>query len=576
MAHFKMDQPKDQSKDTFSVFTTKLDEFVNWGRKNSLWPFPMGISCCAIELMAFAFSRYDVARFGAEALRFSPRQADLMICSGTLTEKMAPVLRQLYDQMCEPKWVVAMGACLVTGGMFDSYPVVQGLDQVVPVDVYVPGCPPRPETLLQALMEIQKKVAKGKMLPKDSRADYKPKIKIPHNITTVKPTREDTVILNMGPSHPATHGVLRVVLELDGETVVNATPFIGYLHRGYEKLGENKTYNQFVTYTDRLDYLAPLSNNVSFALAAERLLEIDVPKRAKYIRVICCELARISSHMMALGAYGVDLGALTIGFYTFNPREECYDIYEKLTGARFTTSYTRIGGVARDANPEFITAVKDFLKKCPKVIGDAERLLNRNRIWFDRNRNVGVISKEMALSYGLTGPNLRCTGINWDLRKDMPYLDYQDFDFNVPVGENGDAYDRFMLRILEMKESLKIIEQAINNLPEGSFHVDDPAIFIPPKEKVYTKMEELIEHFKIICDGVRIPKGEVYSGIENPKGELGFYLKSEGDSKPSRVRIKSPSFGNIQIMGELMRGNLIADCVTVIASLDPVMGECDR
>jgi len=279
---------------------------------------------------------------------------------------------------------------------------------------------------------------------------------------------------------------------------------------------------------------------------------------------------------MALGAYGVDLGALTIGFYTFIPREELYDIYEKLTGARFTTSYTRVGGVARDANKDFIDAVKRFLKKAPSVIDDVEKLLNRNRIWFDRNKDVGIISKELALDYGLTGVNLRSTGIKFDLRKDIPYLDYQDFEFDVPVGEIGDAYDRYMLRILEMKESLKIIEQAVNNLPEGPFFVDNPDIFIPPKDKVYAKMEELIDHFKLLCEGVNIPKGEVYSGIENPKGELGFYLKSDGGRTPSRVRIKAPSFCNIQILSELLKGKLIADCVTIIASLDPVMGECDR
>lgn len=567
---------KKPKKEPFQVFTTQLDKFINWGRKNSLWPFPMGISCCAIELMSFAFSRYDVARFGAEALRFSPRQADLMICAGTLTEKMAPMVKQLYDQMCEPKWVVAMGACLVTGGMFDSYPVVQGLDQVIPVDIYVPGCPPRSETLMQSLMEIQKKVQKEKFLKVKSRADYKPRIKIPHNLTTTKPKRNDTMILNMGPSHPATHGVLRIVLELDGENVVAATPHIGHLHRGFEKLAEHRDYNQFITYTDRMDYAAPVSNNIGYAMSAEKLLDLEVPKRTQYIRVIGCELARISSHMLAIAAYGVDLGALTIGFYAFNPREEIYNINEKLSGARFTTSYARVGGMSRDITKDTLDDIRSFVKKFNKMINDIEGLLNRNRIWIDRNQDVGVITQEMALQYGLTGPNLRCTGIDWDLRKKMPYLAYEDFDFDIPVGEHGDAYDRYMLRVLECKESLKIIEQAIENLPEGPFHVDDFDIFIPPKEKTYNKMEELIDHFKIMCDGVKIPAGEAYTSIENPKGELGFYIKSTGGHKPLRARIVAPSFRNIQLLQELLPGNMIPDCVTIIASLDPIMGECDR
>jgi NADH-quinone oxidoreductase subunit D len=311
-------------------------------------------------------------------------------------------------------------------------------------------------------------------------------------------------------------------------------------------------------------------------MAAEKLLGIEVPDRAKYIRVICCELARISSHFMALGAYGVDLGALTIGFYSFNPREEVYDLAEKISGARFTTSYARVGGLSRDASKEWIDGVKNFIKRYKKTIDDIEGLLNRNRIWYDRNVGVGVISKEMALQYALTGPNLRASGVPFDLRKDMPYLAYEDFDFDVPIGEHGDAYDRFMIRILEMKESVKIIEQAVDNIPEGPFHVEDKDIYIPHKELVYTKMEELIDHFKIMCDGVNIPPGEAYSAIENPKGQLGFYVKSRGGHKPSRVRIKSPSFANIQILQELLKGNQIPDCVTIIASLDPVMGECDR
>ena len=565
-----------ESKLSESIFTTKLDDLINWGRSNSLWPMPMGISCCAIEMMAAVGPKYDMSRFGSEVLRFSPRQADLMLVAGTLTYKMAPVVRKIYDQMMEPKWVVAMGTCLCTGGMFDSYPVVQGLDHVLPVDVYIPGCPPRPEAVIQALMKIQEKVRRDRGTRPLSRAQEPMKITVPEIRTPIKKSQTESIILNMGPQHPSTHGVLRLILEIDGETVVQCVPEIGYLHRGYEKIAENKRYHQFIPYTDRLDYLAPLSNNVSYALAVEKLLDIELPRRASYVRTIACELARISSHLLSLGTFGLDVGASTVFFHTFDEREKIYDLIEKLTGHRFTTSYTRIGGVARDITPEFISGLKNFLDELPETLDEMEQLLTNNRIWMDRTRGVGVITPELGLQYGITGPNLRAAGVNWDLRKDMPYMVYNEFKFDVPLGKNGDAYDRYLIRTLEMRESIKILQQAMEGLPEGPVNADAPDVVIPTKEQVYTQMEALIWHFKIISEGFKPPVGQIYSAIENPKGEFGFFLKSDGTNKAARCRIHSPSFRSIQIIPEIVKGKLIADVVTTVASLDPVLGEIDR
>ena len=559
-----------------SIITTRLDELINWGRSNSLWPMPMGISCCAIEMMATLGPKFDLSRFGSEVARFSPRQADLMIVAGTLTYKMAPVVRRVYDQMMEPKWVIAMGTCLCTGGMFDSYPVVQGLDHIIPVDAYLPGCPPRPEALIQALMTIQKKVRRDRGTNPISRSDEPVRLSIPEVSTPIQQQRNDTLILNMGPQHPSTHGVLRLILEIDGENVVQCVPDIGFLHRGFEKIAENKRYHQFIPYTDRLDYLAPLSNNVSYTMAVEKLLGIEVPRRAQYVRTIACELARISAHLLSLGTYALDVGAGTVFFHTFDEREKIYDLIEKLAGHRFTTSYTRVGGVSRDASKEFIDGVSAFIKELPATLDDMASLLSNNRIWIDRTRGVGVITPELGMSYGITGPNLRATGINWDLRKDMPYMVYNEFDFDVPVGTNGDAYDRYVVRLKEMRESIKILQQAIAGLPEGPINADVPEVVIPTKNQIYTQMEALIWHFKIISEGFKPPVGQIYSAIENPKGEFGFFMKSDGTNKSTRTRIHSPAYRSTQIIPELVRGKLIADVVTTIASLDPVLGEIDR
>jgi NADH-quinone oxidoreductase subunit D len=565
-----------ESKLGDSVITTSLDWVINQGRANSLWPMPMGISCCAIEMMAAVGPKFDMARFGSEVLRFSPRQADLMIVAGTLTYKMAPVVRKIYDQMMEPKWVIAMGTCLCTGGMFDSYSVVQGLDHIVPVDVYIPGCPPRPEALIQAVLKIQEKVKRGRGTAPESRADEAVKLSLPSITTPIRKSQKETIILNMGPQHPSTHGVLRLILEIDGETILQCIPEIGYLHRGFEKIAENKRYHQFIPYTDRLDYLAPLSNNVSYTLAVEKLLSIEVPRRGQYVRMIACELARISAHLLSLGTYALDVGAATVFFHTFDEREKIYDLIEKLAGHRFTTSYTRVGGVSRDASSEFLTGLKAFLKELPNTLEDMSSLLTNNRIWIDRTRGVGVITPELGISYGVTGPNLRATGVKWDLRKDMPYMLYDEVDFRVPVGTQGDAYDRYLVRLREMEESIKILHQLIDGLPEGPINADVPEVVIPTKEETYTQMEALIWHFKIVSEGFKAPKGQIYSAIENPKGEFGFFIKSDGTNQPARCRIHSPAFRSTAIIPELVRGKLIADAVATIASLDPVLGEIDR
>ena len=565
-----------ESKLGESIITTKLDDLINWGRANSLWPMPMGLSCCAIEMMAAVGPKYDMSRFGSEVLRFSPRQADLMLVAGTLTYKMAPVVRRVYDQMMEPKWVIAMGTCLCTGGMFDSYSVVQGLDKILPVDAYIPGCPPRPEALLQALMTIQNKVKRQSGINPPSRTNEGPFISLPSITTPIKKKETKTLVLNMGPQHPSMHGVLRLILEVDGETVVQCVPDIGYLHRGFEKIAENKRFHQFIPYTDRLDYLAPLSNNVSYTMAVEKLLDIEIPRRAQYIRIIACELARISSHLLSLGTYALDIGAGTVFFHTFDEREKIYDLIEKLAGHRFTTSYTRVGGISRDASPEFISELRAFLKQLPQTLEEMEGLLSNNRIWMDRTRGVGVITPELALQYGVTGPNLRASGIKWDLRKDMPYMAYNEFDFKVPVGTHGDAYDRYLIRTAEMRESIKILEQAMDGLPEGAINADVPEVVIPSKNQIYTQMEALIWHFKIISEGFKTPKGQIFSAIENPKGEFGFFIKSDGGATPVRTRIHSPTFRSIQLIPELVEGKQLADVVTTVASMDPVLGEIDR
>jgi len=393
----------------------------------------------------------------------------------------------------------------------------------------------------------------------------------------------EKMVLNMGPSHPSTHGVLRVVLELDGETITRADPDIGFLHRGDEKIAENMTYNQFVPYTDRLDYLAPLANNVAYAMAVEKLMGLELPLRGQYIRTICCELARVSAHLLGLGAFAMDVGALTVFMHTFTEREKVYNLAERLTGARFTTSYTRVGGQTRDLPLGWLDGVRKFCDEVLVTIEEADQLLTRNRIWMDRTRSVGVISGVDALDFGLTGPNLRASGVNYDVRKATPYLLYDQLDFEVPVGSVGDCYDRYLVRMEEMRQSVRLLRQCADRIPGGGenahqepINVADGKVFLPPKEKVLTRMEELIHQFMLVTQGVNAPAGEVYFGAENPKGELGFYIQSRGGGTPYRLKIRAPSFCNLSILAHCLPGHMISDVTAILGSFDFVMGECDR
>jgi NADH-quinone oxidoreductase subunit D len=386
----------------------------------------------------------------------------------------------------------------------------------------------------------------------------------------------ERMVLNMGPSHPSTHGVLRIVLEIDGERIVKAIPDVGYLHRGMEKIGETLGYHRFIPYTDRLDYLAPLSNNCAIALAAERACGISSPPRADGIRVIVCELARISSHLLGLGAYSMDVGAMTVFLYTFSERETLYNFFEYLTGARFTTTYTRVGGVARDADAGWLAEARAFCEALPAKVDEWERLLTRNRIWMLRNEGVGVIDRAMALSYGLTGPCLRGSGVAYDLRKDHPYFGYEQYDFDVPVGTRGDAYDRYLVRLEEMRQSARIVIQAIDRLPKGPILADEPKYVLPEKTRVLTGMEELIHQFMLVTGEMNPPTGETIAYIENPKGAHGYYVRSEGGAAPWRLKMRAPSFVNLQVLKEILPGRLLSDTVAILGSLDFVMGECDK
>jgi NADH-quinone oxidoreductase subunit D len=385
-----------------------------------------------------------------------------------------------------------------------------------------------------------------------------------------------TMNLNMGPQHPATHGVLRVELELDGETVVKATPHIGYLHTGIEKTYESKLYYKGIPLTDRMDYLAPMSNNLGYCLAVEKLLDIDVPEKVKYARVCLTELTRVMSHLVWIGTHALDIGAMSMLLYAFRERELIIDLYEACAGQRMMTTYFRIGGLADDLPKDFDKKVREILKKIPEGIRDYERLLNDNGIFRGRTIGVGKISAEDAINCGLTGPNLRGSGVNYDVRKANPYSGYEKFEFDVPLGKNCDVYDRYLIRVEEMKQSLRIAAQALDGMPEGPYRACVPGVVLPPKEDVLSKMESLIFHFKIITEGFKPPKGAVYQAIESPKGELGYFISSDGTGKPHRVRVRPPSFVNLSALPKMIEGGLVADVIACIGSIDIVLGEVDR
>lgn len=784
-------------------FLDAADTIINWSRQYSLWPLFFGLSCCFVEEATAFTSRYDLARFGAEVLRPSPRQADLLIVSGTVFKKIAPVVLRLYEQMAEPKWVISMGSCSNSGGMYDVYSVVQGVNQILPVDVYIPGCPPRPEAVLQGLVLLQKKiltkerparsvlhlpggtqgtqgavlvdgltksrdprgpgmqgtVLRGnsatppwfdgsradlmwapppprielneqqrdlatrlkdrfgdsvaqegpssdmptyrvspdrlkevlRFLKSDSTAGYKrlddltavdeserrdrraypdftlvyhllafdsasklrlkvdlhgdhptapsitdiwpsanwyerevydlfgirfdghpnlQRLIMPHDwkghplrkshpgrATDMAPyTLEDArtrqpldgglfvrtedgerpMVLNIGPCHVSTHGLLRYIVSLNGEEIEGLEMDIGYHHRGVEKIGERQTWHQFIPYCARVDYLAGAANDLPYVLAVETLAGIKVPERAQVIRVLLSELFRLSNHLVWFATYAHDLGAMTPNFYTFAEREMILDIVELITGGRLHPSWFRLGGVAADLPAGWKEAVDDFVRIFPRRLKEYEALIRENPIFKARTQGVGRISLEDAMEWGVTGPNLRACGLDWDLRKKMPYSGYENFDFEVPTATEGDCYARYRVRVEEMKQSLRIIEQAAANMPPGRTVSEDYRYVVPQRKDMLHDIESLIHHFITVTGGPKIPKGEAYRSCEIPRGEQGYYVVSDGLGYSYRTRIRGPGFANVQTMPLMAVGESIADLIAIIGSVDYILPDIDR
>jgi NADH-quinone oxidoreductase subunit D len=387
---------------------------------------------------------------------------------------------------------------------------------------------------------------------------------------------DSTMELNMGPQHPSTHGVLRLVLELDGEVVKQCKPDVGFLHTGFEKDFERHNYQQCIPYTDRMDYLSPLFNNLGFSLAVERLLGIEVPLRAQYIRVLMCELTRIASHLLWYGTSALDLGATSPFIYAWRDREKLLDINELVSGVRMHTSFIRVGGLLADVPDEFYNMVNEFVLTFPRLIDQHEMLITKNPIWRERTVGLGPITLDDAMNYGATGPILRACGIPYDLRKAHPYSSYDHFDFDIPIARNGDVYDRYLVRMQEMRESVKIVKQALDNMPDGPVNTTDRRVALPPRNEINTSMESLIHHFKLVTEGMRPPIGQVYQAVESPRGELGFYIVSDGSNRPYRCKVRAPSFSNLSSLPHMVRGELIADLVAVIGSIDIILGDVDR
>ena len=389
--------------------------------------------------------------------------------------------------------------------------------------------------------------------------------------------QERTLVLNMGPQHPSTHGVLRLVLEIDGETVVRVLPEIGFLHTGIEKTCEAKFYQQVVPLTDRIDYLCPMTNNLTYCLAVEKLLGLEIPPRAQWMRVLMNELTRINSHLVWLGTHAMDLGAMTVFLYCFREREDILRLFEMVSGQRMMTSYFRIGGLSLEPPLDFFKKVSDFVKLFPERIDEYENLLTSNRIWVDRTKGVAHLSAEDCISLGVTGPTLRASGVDWDLRRDMPYCGYEKFKFKVPVSNEGDVYARYILRIQELRESIGMVKQALDGVPGGPIKAESATkVVLPDREKMKTQMEALIYHFKIVTEGFSVPAGQVYQAIESPRGEMGYFVVSDGTAKPYRVHMRSPSYANLQALEKMCVGRLLADVVAAIGSIDIVLGEIDR
>jgi NADH-quinone oxidoreductase subunit B/C/D len=779
------------------------DLVINWARKYSLWPMFFGLSCCFVEEATALTPRYDMARFGAEVLRASPRQADLLIIAGTVFKKIAPVVLRLYEQMAEPKWVISMGSCSNCGGMYDVYSVVQGVDQILPVDVYIPGCPPRPEAVLQGLVMLQDKITseekpirsivhleggtQGTQKPiqvdgqtksrdprgpgmegtvirgtsavptefRESRSDlmwtpppgqielnendktltqiikenfadavqqtppssdmltfqvsedrikdvlrflksettqkfqrledltvidesarrkresypdftliynllsFEPagrlRLKVPlygknpvcRSVTDIWPSanwyerevydmfgvrfeghpnlqriimphdweghplrksypgratqmppythadaqknqpldggfyvekaqKEHRLVLNIGPHHVGTHGLIRYIAALDGEEITDLKMEIGYHHRGVEKIGERQTWHQFIPYTDRVDYLAGVANNLPYVMAVETLAAITVPERAQVIRVMLSEFFRLSNHLVWFGTYAHDVGAMAPNFYTFREREMIMDIVELITGGRLHPSWFRLGGVAADLPDGWKAAVDGFVKIFPRRLDEYEALIRKNPIFKARTQGIGRLTLKDAMEWGVTGPNLRACGLQWDLRKAFPYCGYENFNFEVPTAPEGDCYARYLVRVEEMRQSLGIIKQAADNMPCGRCITDDYRYVIPQRKDMLNDIESLIHHFVNVTRGPRIPSGEAYASCEIPRGEQGYYVASDGLGYSYRTRIRGPGFANVQVIPLMAVGETIADLIAIIGSFDYIMPDIDR
>ena len=778
------------------------DAIINWARSNSLWPFFFGLSCCFVEEATAWGPRYDIARFGSEVFRGSPRQADVLIISGTMFKKIAPVALRLYEQMSEPKWVISMGSCSNSGGMYDVYSVVQGSDQILPVDVYIPGCPPRPEAVFDGLMLLQKMIRAGEKptrpvlhlpggceggrpdhlvdgvsksrdtrgpgyagipirgtaateprfwgsraevmwtppgtrislrpdqeavaadlaaafgeavalrpdaadmptyavspariadvlahlkraaptrferledltaIDETARRDRKdhaatvvysltslstpgmvrltcalpardaalptatavwtsanwyereaaemfglcfeghpdPRRLLTHRdwpgnplrkdyegrATNMPPfTREDCArlepadareilgsdadagdyLLNFGPHHYATHGIFRYVLALRGERIRSVGMDIGYHHRGVEKIGERQTWHQFIPYTDRVDYLSGIANNLSYVTAVEQLAGIAVPPRAAYARVMLSELFRLSNHLMYFGTFLQDLGMMSPIFYALRERETVLDIIETITGGRLHPSWLRIGGMAADLPEGWKDKVDAFVRIFPARLKEYHAGVTKNPIVKVRCQGVGGISAADAVDWGLTGPNLRAAGVDWDRRKKLPYGAYADFDFDVPTRQGGDCYARYLVHMDEMEQSLRIVEQAANRMPGGRYLAEDARYSLPQKADALRDIESLIHHFVNVTRGPRLPPGQAYAATEAPRGEQGYFVVSDGGSHPYRLRIRTPGFANIQAIPHIAKGLRVADFVALLASYDYILPDIDR